>query len=193
MDTAALVGTDREVIALVMAALSKTRIPITFCGWDYVHELNELQLVIATPWYDSKGPRFAVSQVIDAMQKHNVYGKVPMLRISVRSPNDPLVKELERDAKVGEIEGMIHIVSHRGKAAGMEYSVMFAPYAGRGGPLAARRFAAERELREFLEAKLWVNPSSVDEALAAINHRGNASIERVVLSPRKLRQFGLAA
>ena len=193
MDKTALVGADRETIARVMDALSASTIPVTFCDWNYDPQLDEWQLVIATPWYDSKGPRSAISQIIGAMQKAEIYKKVPMLRVYVRSPRDPIVRELEREAKGGQKEGMIHIVEHRKRGADSEYSVMFAPYSGRGGSLAARRFSGLQALREFLEDKLWINPSSVEEALSEIRYRGNASIERVMLSPKKLKQFGLAA
>jgi len=193
MGKTGLVRTDRELIALVMEALSRSTIPITFCGWDYVPQLDQWQLVIATPWYDSKGPRFAVSQIIEAMRKFDIYKHVPMLRVFVKIPKDPLVKQLEREARVGEVEGTIHFVEHRMKSMHSEYSVMFAPYSARGGPLAARRFTGEDDLRNFLEEKLWINPSSISEALSAIRHRGNASIERVILSPKRLKHYGLAA
>jgi hypothetical protein len=60
--------TEVEIRGLVLEALSQTEIPVTFCDWNYVEQLGEAQLIIATPWYDDKGPRTTYSAVIDALK-----------------------------------------------------------------------------------------------------------------------------
>ncbi len=39
-----------------MEALSRRKIPVTLFDWTYIPQLEEWQIVVATPWYDSKGP-----------------------------------------------------------------------------------------------------------------------------------------
>ena len=67
MDKAALVKSDLEAEGRVIEALSRARIPITLVDWNYVPQLDEWQLVVATPWYDSKGPREANRLIINAL------------------------------------------------------------------------------------------------------------------------------
>jgi hypothetical protein len=79
-----------------------------------------MQLVIASPWVDSKGPLTAYRALVDALQKASIYEEVPMRRVFLRSPNDPLVKTLERGVKEHN-EGFLHILRHNRK----EYSAVF--------------------------------------------------------------------
>jgi hypothetical protein len=96
MDKVTLVKSDIDISAHILDALSRTRIPVTFCGWRYVEQLEEWQLVIATPWLDEKGPRTSYRAVIDALIKAGVYEDAPMRRIFIMSPTDPVVQRLER-------------------------------------------------------------------------------------------------
>lgn len=187
MDKAILVRSDLEAEGRVMEALSRARLPITLCDWNYVPELDEWQLVVATPWYDSKGPREANRLVIDALLKAGAYELIPIRRLFVKSPDDPLVKAMERDLKF-RTEGSIHVLKH----TPTEYSVVFAPYAGRGGSVPYVRFPDEAELRDFLLNRVGVSPYAVDDALANLAARGNASIPNVQLSARRARSLGLA-
>ncbi len=94
MDQATLVKNDLDIGALVIEALDG-KIPITFWGWSYVPQLEEWQLNIATPWFDSKGPLRTYRKLVDALQKAGIYERVPMRRVVVRSPADALVKALQ--------------------------------------------------------------------------------------------------
>ena len=69
MDQATLVKQDRLIEAQVLDALDRASIPVTLCEWNYVPQLEEWQLIIATPWYDSKRPRTAYRAVVDAFEK----------------------------------------------------------------------------------------------------------------------------
>src|SRR2546428_8752566 len=123
MDKATLVKSDIDISALVLGALSRTRIPVTLCDWRYVPQLEEWQLAIATPWYDEKGPRVTYSSVIAALQRAGVYEDVPMRRVFLMSPDDPAVRELEKETKIRS-EGFIHVLRHGGPHNAEEHSVL---------------------------------------------------------------------
>lgn len=174
-----------------MEALSRTKIPVTLCDWNYDPELDEWQLILATPWYDSKGPLQANSLVIKALQDAGIYQDAPIRRLSIRSPEDPLVKDLQHEAKE-RTEGSIHIVDYSSPSGNDEYSVIFAPYTGPGGAVPAKRLSGREELRKFLKNRLHIWPAVVDEALAELARKGNASIPQVQLTTREARRLGLA-
>jgi len=190
MDKTALVRSDQEIEGLIMEALSRIKMPVTLLGWNSVSELDEAELVIATPWYDLKGPLETYDAAIEAFQKAGIYKKVPMLRVSFKSPNDSVVKTLERETS-DEREGAIHVLRHGGPHDGGGYSVVFAPYLGPGGAVPARRFSRVEDLREFLLRTLRLGSRSVDDALEELAHRGSASIRPVSLKVRELKRAGL--
>lgn len=190
MDKATLVRRDLEIEGRVLSALSLAKIPLTLSDLNYVPQLDEWQLVIATPWFDSKGPRESYSRVIKALQNAGIYEAVPIGRLFLKSPADPLVKTLERDVKL-RTEGTIHIVRSK-KAQGYSYAVTFAPFTGPGGAVPARRFAHIDDLRFFLEDELYISRSSVDEALREIERKSSASIFSVQLTRKELKKLALA-
>jgi hypothetical protein len=186
-----LVGSDLDIGGRVMLALSRSRIPVTLCDWNYVAQLDEWQLVIATPWYDSKGPREAFSKVVSALQHEGIYQDVPIRRVFVKSPEDPLVKALEQEIKV-KTEGVIFIDDHGGAGHRKMYSVVFAPFAGPGGAVPARRISGAEELRDFLESHLHISRSQVEETLLELERRRNTRIANVQLTKREAKNLGLA-
>lgn len=190
MDKTTLVRSDFQIGGRVIDALSRAKIPVTLCDWNFVPELDEWQLVIATPWNDTKGPREAYTRVIKALQNAGIYQDVPIRRVFVRSPSDSLVKALEREMREHR-EGEIHIVRYSGARKRNQYSVVFFPYAGPGGSVPARRFSDVSELREFLEEDLQIRASSIEEALTELDRSGSASISRVQLTARELKKLGL--
>jgi len=191
MDKATLVKSDIDITALILDALSRTKIPVTFCDWRYVDELEEWQLVIATPWYDQKGPRTTYAAVIDALQEARIYDDVPMRRIFLMSPEDPSVQELEKETK-SRNEGFLHVLRHRDSGNGQEYSVLFAPITGLGGAVPAKRFSAIAELRDFLVKRLRLRQRTVEDALDELNDEGHTSIFPVNLTVREIKKVGLA-
>ena len=191
MDKTALVKkSDLEIQGLIMEALNRAKIPITFCDWNYVEQLDEWQLVIATPWHDTMGPHEAYSRVIRAFQEAKIYEEVPMRRVFLRSPEDPLVKSLQKDASERK-EGSIHILEHNGRGHKV-YTLIFAPYSGPGGAVPAVRFSALHDLSEFLDRRLHIGRSSIDEAMSELTRRGSASIFNVLLTTREAKRLGLA-
>lgn len=191
MDKTAVVRSDLDIQGRVLNALSLARIPASLVDLDYVSQLDEWQLVIATPLYDDKGPSEAYARVIKALQDAGIYEGVPIRRVLLKSPADPSVKALEAEVRV-KTEGAIHILefatpNHRG-----QYSVIFAPFSGPGGAVPSKRFRGRDELRRFLEDEIGVTRSSVDEAFAELQRKGSASIFHVQLTRREAKKFGLA-
>lgn len=191
MDKATLVRSDLEIRARIMAALSRTKIPITLIDWNYVSQVDQWQLIIATPWYDSKGPREAYSRVFGALQDAGVYQDLPFLRLFLKSPHDPVVKGLEREVKT-ETEGVIHIVDYSSPGRDERYSISFSPFAGSGGAVPSKIVSGVDELRDFLEDRLRIGKSSVDEALRELQYKNSASIFHVRLTNRQAKTLGLA-
>lgn len=170
-----------------MEALSRAKMPITFYSWNFVPELEEWQLIIATPWYDSKGPQATYRALVDALQESGIYPRVPVRRVYIKSPSDPLVKALQKDQK----EGFVHILKHSGQGNGMHYSLIFAPNTGEGGAVPARRFSSLDDLRRFLEEDLRLGSHSIEEALDEMKRSGAGSIYPVVLSARQVKKLAL--
>ena len=191
MDQAILVERDVDIGGRVLEALSRTQMPVSFSDWYYVPQLNEWQLVIATPWFDTKGPITAWSSFVDALKSAGIHEEVPTRRIFLKSPNDPLVKSLEDEAR-DRVHGFLHIGRHLSSEGQTEYSIIFAPVSGRGGFVPSKRFSKREDLEKFLTSHLQLRKSAVSDALYEVEKQGNASIFPVQPSLRELRKSGLA-
>ena len=186
MDKTTLVRKDIEIEGSVLAALSMAKIPVTLLDLNYVSQIDEWQLIIATPWYDSRGPRESYSRIFQALQDAGIYEDIPTRRLFLKSPDDPLVKALRRDIE-NKTEGSIRILKDKHR-----YRVTFAPYAGPGGAIPARHFQDLAKLRSFLKENLYISPSSVDEAVAELERKGSASIFNIQLTRKELKRLELA-
>ena len=193
MDKATLVTKDHEILARVQHALHAAGIGVAVVDWNYDSEIEEWQLVIGTPLYDSKGPREAASRVIEALEKAGIYKEVPILKVSVSSPHDSVVKALEREVK-NRTEGHLHILAHprNGPGREKEYSIIFAPFSGPGGAVPAKHVTDIVALRQFLEDRLHIGRSSVEEALHELARKGDTTILNVQLTHRQAKKLGLA-
>ena len=191
MDKAALVKRDVEIEGLITTALSRQKVPVSLCEWYYVPELDEWQLIVATPLYDQVGPHNANARVVTALQDEGVYQEIPVRRIFVKSPEDTVVKALLREARV-LTEGNIHIVNYSRASHDPYYSMTFMPFAGPGGAIPPKYFVSSEDLRTFLEGRVHVHRSAVDEALAELKRKGSSSISNVQLTMREVRKLGLA-
>ncbi len=190
MDQTVLVKEDRDIGVQVMEALSRVKIPVTLWEWTYVPQLEEWQMVIATPWYDSKGPRATYAALVNALQQAGIYERVPMRRVSIKSPSDPLVKALQEEAR-DQKEFDVYILTHPGHGNGARYSVFLAPISGPGGPAPSRRFANLDDLKRFLAEALRLKPTSIQQALDEVEHGGFGSVYPVALKTRDVRKLGL--
>jgi hypothetical protein len=186
MDQAVLVKSDRDIGAKVVEALSRVNIPVSLFDWTYVPQLEEWQLVIASPWVDTKGPLTAYRSLVDALKKASIYEEVPIRRVFLRSPTDPLVKKLEREVKEHN-EGFLHILKHRGRNT--QYSVVFAPIAGPGGAVPSLRLSNLGELESFLRDDLGTR-RAIDEAFEELDRSDATSIYPVTLTTRQMKKLG---
>jgi hypothetical protein len=190
MDQATLVREDRLIEAQIMDALDRARIPTTLCEWNYVPQLEEWQLVIATPWHDSKGPRTAYRAVVDALEKAGIYQRVPMRRLFLKSPDDSLVKLLLQESQT-RWEGFVHVLRHQGNGKAQDYSLVFTP-TSRAGAVPVRRFSTLEDVKLFLTEDLHLSPSSLHAAMDEMRRTGAGSIYPVSLTTRQLKKLGLS-
>jgi hypothetical protein len=190
MDPATLVKSDRVIEAEVLDALDRRRIPVTLCEWSYVPQLEEWHLIIATPWHVSKGPRTSYRAAIDAFEKAGIYQRVPIRRIYLMSPSDPLVKQLQKMARM-EWDGFLHVLRHPGNGRAREYSIVFTPIT-REGAAPVQRFSSLDDLKSYLTDDLHFSPSSFQSALDEMKRTGAGSIYPVSLSTRQVKKLKLA-
>jgi hypothetical protein len=189
MDQTILVKNDRDIGAEVLEALSRVKLPVTLGEWIYVPELQEWHMILATPWYDTKGLRTAYSALVDALQSAGIYERVPMRRVIIKSPSDPVVKALQQEVKEQK-QGTAYVLRH-----GDKYSVIFPAafsLAGTGGPVPVVRFSNPDDLRTFLAREMHLRASLVEDALDDVIHSGAASIYPVALTTRDVKRLGLA-
>jgi hypothetical protein len=191
MDQTTLVTRDLNAGALVMEALSRTKIPITLCKWIYFPELEEWHFVIASPWYDTKGPLKTSGAVIDALERAGIYKKIPMRRVRVTGPDDPMAKALQQQVREPR-DGFVHILKQAHAKNGDQYSLIFAPIAGPGGALPARRFSTLDDLRLFLAQDLHLRSSAIEDAIDEMKRVGASSLHPVSLAIRHAKKLGLA-
>jgi len=189
MDKATLVRSDLDTQGRVLNALSQAKIPASLIDLDYIPQLDEWQLVIATRLFDEKGPKEAYSRVIKALQAVGIYEEIPMRRVFLKSPSDPSVRALEAELKI-KTEGAIHIFALGAQTD--RYSVVFAPFTGPGGAVPARRFDGLDEVQTFLENEVGISRSSVEEAVDELKRKRSVSILHVQLTRREAKRLGLA-
>jgi hypothetical protein len=190
MDKATMVRSDLEVRGKVLGALSLARVPVTLVELDYIPGLEEWQVFVATPLYDTKGPAEAVSRVLKAFQSMGIYKELPIRRVSISSPEELPIKELDAEVK-RKTEGEIYIFPvHRGHKG--QYMVVFAPFTGPGGAVPSRRFNSQDHLQRFLEDEIGISRSSVEDALRELDRKGSASIFQVQMTRREAKRVGLA-
>jgi hypothetical protein len=182
-----VVKSDLDTQGRVLNALSQAKIPASLVDLDYVPQLDEWQLVIATRLYDDKGPQEAYSRVIKALAV-GIYEEIPIRRVFLKSPSDPSVKALEAEVKL-KTEGEIYIFV--ASAERYSYSVIFAPFSGPGGAIPSRRFDELNLLQTFLEDEVGVSRSFVADAIDELKRKGSASIFHVQLTRRKAKKLGL--
>ncbi len=213
MATTALVGSDIEIGRRIVAALTRAAIPVTIYLWAFIPQLQEWQLIVATPLVDSKGPLAAYGEVNKALQKEGVFDDVPLRRIFLKSPNDQVLKSLEKESRAVPQEafrvvneqiagnfvedayvygGSIFIVKvdHSRPDPHEYYSVMYTPRSGLRPPAPPLRKTIE-EVRQFLEEGVRMDKHSVDLQIAKLR-AGQSALIPVSLAPNQLRNLGLA-
>lgn len=213
MATATLVNSDIETGRRIVEALTRERIPVTVYLWAFVPQLQEWQFIVATPLVDTKGPLAAYSEINKALQKEGLFDDVPSRRIFLKSPNDRVLRSLEKESRavsrgafrvVNEpiagsfvedaylYTGSIHIVDMENAKGTVpnRFSVIYAPYSGAGAVPSARLDGIE-SLRDFLTSRLHIDQYATAAALQELSTKGSASIPNVQLRNHDLRRLGL--
>jgi hypothetical protein len=186
MDQALLVKSDRAMEAQILDAVSRAhQPPISLSEWQYAPELEEWQLIIASPWVDTKGPRATYRALVDALEKAGVYDQIQWRRVFLRSPNDAEVKRLQRET-VSRTEGFVHLLRN----GTHDFSLVFAPVV-RNGAVPSLRFYSLQALEEFIRSELRIPPMAAERAMAELKGTWSASIYPVTLTSQQIRKFGL--
>lgn len=181
MDQTVLVRNDWEIGALVLEALHRAKVPIELYDWVYIPELEEWQMIIATPWFDTRGPRASYTALVEAVTRAGIYERVPIRRIALKSPADPIVDAIKREAKE-QNQGTLHILKH-----GDEYTLLHAAITS----TRLRHFPNLDELEQFLSQNLRLGPRAIEDVLDKVKRTGSGSISPVTLSAREAKRLGL--
>jgi hypothetical protein len=211
MVTAALVNHDIEIGRRIVAALTRASVPVTVYLWAFVPQLQEWQFIVATPLVDTKGPLAAYGEVNKALQREGVFEDIPLRRIFLKSPNDRVLKSLEKESKAIPHEaftvvneqiagnfvedayvysGSIDITESAnipGGSTPSTYWVTYAPYSGPGDSTVLVK--GLESLRELLASKLRVNRDIVESALKELSEKKRAVIPNLQLRARDLRRL----
>ena len=192
MDQTPLVNSDIEIEGRVVSALSRAQIPVTAVDWNWVPQREELQLTVVTTLVDTRGPRETYARILKALTDAGVYQSVPIRKLFVKSPDDPVARKLVEELKQTS-EGAIHIVRNATTNGAPQYSLVFAPYVGSGGPIPSKSLSGKDDLRVFLEKRIGIHLFAVDQALAELAQRDSATIFNVRLNVRQVKKLNLAA
>jgi hypothetical protein len=210
MATATLVNNDIEIGRRIVAALTRASIPVTVYLWAFIPQLQEWQFMVATPLVDTKGPLAAYGEVNRALQKEGVFEDVPLRRIFLKSPNDRILKSLEKESRAipqetfrvvneqiaGNFVEDAYVYSgsldiseseNHGGMAPSTYWVTYAPYAGPGD--ATWPIRGLDSLRELLVSKLRISRAIVESALKDVSTNKRASIPNLQLRARDLKRL----
>ena len=190
MDQTPLVNSDIE--GKVVSALSRAKIPVSAVDWNWVPDLEESQLIVVTSLVDTRGPRETYARILKALSVAGVYKSVPIRKLFVKSPDDPVARKLIEELKQTS-EGSIHIVRDRTTNGVPHYTLVFAPYVGSGGAIPSKRLSGNADVRDFLEKRLGIHAYVVDQALAELAQTDSATIFNVRLSLKQAKKLNLAA
>jgi hypothetical protein len=214
MATATFVNNDIEIGRRIVTALTRARIPVAVYLWAFVPQLQEWQFIIARPLVDTEGPLAAYGEVNKVLRKEGLFDDTPLRRIFLRSPNDRVLKSLEKESRAVPQESFrivneriagnfvedaylytgsldVNRVENPRGAARDRYSVIYFPYSGVGA-VPSMRIDGTENLKAFLESNLlhlW--KEAVDSALNELSGRGTTSIQNVQLKAQELRRLGL--
>jgi len=213
MATATLVNNDIEIGRRIVAALTRASIPVTVYLWAFIPQLQEWQFIVATPLIDTKGPLAAYSEVNKALQKEGVFDDVPLRRIFLKSPNDRVLKSLEKESRAVQQEtfrvvneqiagsfvedafvyGGAIFIARAGSSHPVQreyYSLMYSPRSG-SRPSAPQLRKTIEQVRQFLEEGLRTDKHTVDLQMAKLR-AGQSALIPVSLSPSQWWNLGLA-
>jgi hypothetical protein len=166
--------------------------------------------MVATPLVDTKGPLAAYGDVNSALRRAGVFEDIPLRRIFLKSPNDRVLRSLEKESRAIQQEafrvvnepiagnfvedayvytGSIDITEseNHGGTVPSTYWVTYAPYSGPGD--ATWPVRGLDSLRELLLSKLHISHAIVESALQDVSAKKRASIPNLQLRARDLKRL----
>ena len=204
MATTTLVNKDLDIGRRILGALANAGVTVNLAFWAHVPQISELQLFIATPLVDSKGPKSAYERVLRILSDAGMDPELPWRRIFLRSPNDPVLKSLEKQTSES---GPIEIIESENLPRGNQsaYYVTYAPDpSGTFRVLNAAvgdRFIEEAYMYgttwlvtgldhlKALLSKFHVNQDVQESAIKELSARGRALIPNVRLRVRDFKRL----
>jgi hypothetical protein len=90
---------DIELGRQVTDALELTNLPVEGSLWFQRADSEEWRLVLATPLVDTQGPQAAYSKFYRAIKRLNLEHELPLWRVTVVSPKEPLIMSLRSALK----------------------------------------------------------------------------------------------
>jgi len=211
VDKATLVDHDRKIGSHVISLLAANGIAVQEAFWVYVSQVEEWRLMLASPFVDQKGTRQTYVAVSNILNKSPLISEIPVRRISVLSPRDPVLQRvksalgiptraaLSPSSPIGQYVlddafiygGSLHVFQSRRKGGTFLFHVTYAPYKGPGGAIPVLTFVGEEELSDFLINKVGLRENDAAEAQEELQLRGTFSFPMVHLRTSDLRKFGL--
>ena len=101
MDTTALVENRIDEGKRLVETLVSSRFPVDAAFWLYFPEAAEWRLVVATPLYDTKGPRATYARIDTVLSSATSPAPMALTDITVRSPSDELIEALRSANRIG--------------------------------------------------------------------------------------------
>jgi hypothetical protein len=94
MDTTTLVENWISEGNRVVEALVTSQVPVDAALWLYFPEAAEWRLVVATPLYDTRGPRASYTRIRSVLSSLTPPTPIRLWDVTVRSPTDELIAAL---------------------------------------------------------------------------------------------------
>lgn len=101
MDKETLVRSDLDVGRRITEALDHSEIKLRGSLWLHDKEEDDWRLILVTPLVDSRGPLATYTMVQRALAKAQLTSELPLSKISVTGPSDPLIKSLRTALRTG--------------------------------------------------------------------------------------------
>lgn len=92
----ALVEREIALGQVVTEALDCSGLDVRASLWQYMPDVADWWLVIATPLVDEEGPLAAYAWISKVLRQREFNDQLPLRRVSAVSPKEPLVRALSR-------------------------------------------------------------------------------------------------
>ena len=210
MDKAALVDHDLRIGNHVISLLAGNGVAVQEAFWVYVSQVEEWRLVVSSPFVDQKGTRQTYIAVSNILNKSPLISEIPVRRISVLSPRDPVLHRLKDtlgipagpafspSGRIGQYVldeafmygGSLHVFQSRRRDGTLLFHVTYAPFKGPGGAIPVLTFVGDQELRDFLSKKIGIREREITKAREELQLAGTFDFP-IHLRTGDLRRLGL--